>query len=227
MLFALHRWMTSLNECSICNEPFVLNIPIRQALTLACGHTTCRSCLSRLQSPHCPSCRAFFASDVATMAPTYMLHEVFTSAAASTAAVSWHMHMTRTFDKHNHYGVIRRLSPLNSSLVHTLSSKDRKCHVTVSMPCHSRNFLCSRKWLCRHFFTRCMQCQSIIPLHHNLSDELAKDFCRVSNSSMFATSWKRHRSLLQVSRLTMSISPLHHTRVHMFHHVHEMYACMS
>lgn len=100
--FCPHRWMGSFTKCPICCEPFVLNPPEQQALSLPCGHTTCRSCMSLLQSAHCPCCRAVFAGNVAAMAPNYTLHEALASAEASAAAaatVSWLVHVYHNLRK--------------------------------------------------------------------------------------------------------------------------------
>lgn len=83
-----HRWMASLNECPICLEPFVFDLPSRHALCLPCGHTVCRLCLSLIQSQQCPTCRTHFFLSVANMPQNFMLHNVL---AATAAAVSWPM----------------------------------------------------------------------------------------------------------------------------------------
>lgn len=80
--------MASLNKCLMCNEAFLLDVQHRQALCLPCGHTACRSCLSRMNSCNCPSCGAPFTSNVATMAPNFMLHQVLASPASVDGSVS-------------------------------------------------------------------------------------------------------------------------------------------
>lgn len=84
--------MSSTNECPICSEPFVPTTSSRQAVCLPCGHTACRSCLSRMHSPNCPSCRPPFTGSIPTMAPNYRLHEMLaeTSSSGQPVSRSWH-----------------------------------------------------------------------------------------------------------------------------------------
>lgn len=70
------------HECPICNELFLLDIPSQQAVTLPCGHTACRSCLSGICSLKCPFCREDFLCSPATMRPSYMVHELIAAFAA-------------------------------------------------------------------------------------------------------------------------------------------------
>ena len=45
-------------ECSVCMNSF--DVSINKPMGLQCGHTFCRSCLSRVDPALCPQCRAPF-----------------------------------------------------------------------------------------------------------------------------------------------------------------------
>lgn len=76
------------DECPICNELFQLNTASRQALCLGCGHSACRSCLSRIRSPHCPTCRAPITNNITKMAPNYQLHEALDARSSISVSTS-------------------------------------------------------------------------------------------------------------------------------------------
>lgn len=79
--------MAPVHNCCSCIRPYDLYRSGRHALCLPCGHSTCRSCLLQLQTPNCPICHESLHTNIATMAPNYMLHDVLASSPAT--AVSW------------------------------------------------------------------------------------------------------------------------------------------
>lgn len=62
-------------ECSVCMEDYNFDTPDGQAITLPCGHSFDRLCLSRVRHMKCPTCRASFAGDVGIMAPNFALRD--------------------------------------------------------------------------------------------------------------------------------------------------------
>ncbi|MEW5311752.1 MAG: hypothetical protein WDW38_003439 [Sanguina aurantia] len=49
-------------DCPLCSTTFSADIIPQQPLMLACGHSVCRACVSRLPHKACPTCRAPFSN---------------------------------------------------------------------------------------------------------------------------------------------------------------------
>lgn len=54
--------MTSPLDCLVCFERFTRGE--RRPMSLQCGHSMCRLCISQLSEPDCPLCRQAFATSV-------------------------------------------------------------------------------------------------------------------------------------------------------------------
>lgn len=60
-------------ECSLCTNPFDFETEHRP-MSLVCGHTYCRLCVSRLHSKTCPDCRAPFSEAATNYIMRNMMH---------------------------------------------------------------------------------------------------------------------------------------------------------
>lgn len=78
--------MVSSFECPVCMNPYNFDTEHR-AMGLACGHTVCRECISRMHDRKCPACRA----TLTTFNPNYALHDIMTGAAAEVSAHTRYM----------------------------------------------------------------------------------------------------------------------------------------